>query len=99
MQSAPSDAFVDFLRARTDIVRLIGEHVTLHADSDGRVYRGICPFHLDHQNSLTVDSNRRSYKCRVCNEGGDCFSFLMRHDNSSLAEALEVLTRRVFSYD
>lgn len=99
MQSAPSDAYLDFLRARTDIVRLIGEYIELQAEGDGRIHKGSCPFHVDQENTFTVDSHRQSYKCRVCNEGGDCFSFLMTHNQCSFAKALDVLVRRISSPD
>lgn len=99
MVSAPSDAYLNFLRTRTDIVRLIGEYIELQSDGDGRIHKGLCPFHVDQETTFTVDSHRQTYKCRVCNEGGDCFSFLMKHEQCSFAEALEVLVRRVSSPD
>lgn len=99
MDGEPSDIFINFVRVRTDIVRLIGENVTLQADGDGRVYRGTCPFHHDQKVSFTVNSERQSYKCWVCNEGGDCFSYLMRHDNLNFHEALDALSRRAISSD
>lgn len=60
----------------------------------GRVFKGLCPFHTDHNPSFTVTPERQTYKCWVCNEGGDCFSFLMKHDNIGFREALEFLARR-----
>lgn len=99
MNGAPSDIFIDFLRARTDIVGLIQEVITLHADVDAGTYRGMCPFHRDEKLSFVVNSKKQSYRCWICNEGGDCFSFLMKYDTLSFEGALEVLARRAISCD
>ena len=36
----------------------------------GRQFVGLCPFHEDHNPSLTVSPERQSYKCWSCGEGG-----------------------------
>lgn len=89
-----SAEFKELVRSRTDIVQLIGETVALQPQQGGRVYKGLCPFHDDHNPSFTVNPERQSYKCWVCSEGGDCFSFVMKHDAINFREALEFLTRR-----
>lgn len=88
------DEFKELVRSRTDIVQLIGETVTLQPQQGGRIYKGLCPFHEDHNPSFTVTPDRQTYKCWVCNEGGDCFSFVMKHDAMPFPEALEFLARR-----
>ena len=87
-----SDEFKELVRSRTDIVRLIGETVTLHPN--GRVFKGLCPFHDDHNPSFTVNPERQTYKCWSCQEGGDCFSFVMKNDALNFRETLEMLARR-----
>jgi DNA primase len=86
--------FKELVRSRTDIVALIGESVGLAPQRGGRVFTGLCPFHDDHNPSLQVNPERQSYKCWSCLEGGDCFSFVMKHENVSFVEALELLARR-----
>lgn len=86
------EQFKELVRARTDIVRLIGETVTLFAK--GRDFKGLCPFHDDHNPSFIVNPERQSYKCWSCGEGGDCFSFVMKHDAIGFPEALEFLAKR-----
>ncbi|MBC8116946.1 MAG: DNA primase, partial [Candidatus Saccharimonas sp.] len=44
--------------------------------------------------SFTVNPERQSYKCWACSEGGDCFSFVMKHDNLGFRETLEFLAHR-----
>ena len=91
--TAPED-FKELVRSRTDTVQLIGETIALQPQQGGRIFKGLCPFHEDHNPSFQVNPERQSYKCWVCNEGGDCFSFLMKHDNIGFREALEFLARR-----
>ncbi len=87
-----SDEFKELVRSRTDIVHLIGETVALHPN--GRVFKGLCPFHDDHNPSFSVNPERQTYKCWSCQEGGDCFSFVMKHDSLSFPETLEFLAKR-----
>ena len=94
MDGNSSAEFKELVRSRTDIVQLIGESVSLQPQQGGRVFKGLCPFHDDHNPSFTVNPERQSYKCWVCNEGGDCFSFVMKHDTLGFPETLEFLARR-----
>ena len=94
MDGNSSAEFKELVRSRTDIVQLIGETVALQPQQGGRVFKGLCPFHEDHNPSFTVNPERQSYKCWVCNKGGDCFSFVMEHDNLGFPETLEFLARR-----
>lgn len=92
MSSASSESFKELVRNRTDIVRLIDETVKLQPN--GRVFKGLCPFHDDHNPSFTVNPERQTYICWSCRESGDCFSFIMKHDSIGFAEALEFLAKR-----
>jgi len=89
---ASSDEFKELVRSRTDIVHLIGETVALQPN--GRVFKGLCPFHDDHNPSFTVNPERQTYKCWSCQEGGDCFSFVMKHDALNFRETIEMLAAR-----
>ena len=82
------------MRARTDLVALIGETVSLSSRNGGRDFLGLCPFHDDHNPSFHVYPDRQTYRCWVCNEGGDCFSFVMKHDAVEFFAALETLATR-----
>jgi DNA primase len=89
-----SDDFKDLVRSRTDLVQLIGESVALHPQQGGRIYKGLCPFHDDHNPSFQVTPDRQTFVCWVCQERGDCFSFVMKHDGLGFRDALEFLARR-----
>lgn len=39
----------------------------------------VCPFHDDHNPSLSIDSSRQIYKCFSCGAGGDVFRFVQEY--------------------
>lgn len=88
------EEFKELVRSRTDIVHLVGESVTLHSERGGRMFKALCPFHEDHNPSMQINPERQSYRCWVCQEGGDVFSFVMKHENVGFREALELLAQR-----
>ncbi|MFG0334520.1 MAG: DNA primase [Maioricimonas sp. JB049] len=89
----PND-FKETVRAQTDIVQLIGESIALSSRAGGREMVGLCPFHDDHNPSMRVYPERQTFRCWVCQTGGDCFTFVMEHDKLSFREALELLAQR-----
>ena len=80
------------VRQAVDIVDLVGSYVQLRRQ--GRNYVGVCPWHDDSRPSLQVNPERQSFKCWVCDYGGDVFSFVMRTENLEFREALELLAER-----
>jgi DNA primase len=84
----------ELVRTKTDLVQLIGETIALQPQRGGRVFKGLCPFHDDHNPSFEVNPERQTFRCWVCNEGGDCFSYLMKYENIGFREALESLAKR-----
>lgn len=76
----------------TDIVRLIGEHVTLRPK--GKEHVGLCPFHDDRSPSMSVSPQKQIFKCFSCGVGGDCFTFTMKFHRMEFRESLEHLAQR-----
>lgn len=76
----------------TDIVRLIGEHVTLKPK--GREFACVCPFHNDHNPSMYVVPAKQIFHCFVCNAGGNAIDFVMRFHGMGFRESLEMLASR-----
>jgi len=76
----------------TDIVRLIGEQVSLRPK--GKEFAGLCPFHDDKSPSMFVSPAKQIYKCFSCGAGGDVFSFVMNYHKMSFPEALKFLAER-----
>ena len=77
------------IRQATDIVELIGASIQLRRA--GRDHVGLCPFHDDTSPSLRVNPGRQSWKCWVCNIGGDVFSFVMQNERVDFGEAIKLL--------
>jgi DNA primase len=82
----------DRIRQTVDIVDLVSSYLPLRRQ--GRLYVGICPFHDDSRPSLNVNQERQTWKCFVCNIGGDIFSFVMKRENVEFREALQMLADR-----
>lgn len=80
------------VKQAVDIVDLVGSHIQLRRQ--GRNYVGICPWHDDSRPSLQVNPERQSFKCWVCNIGGDVFSFVMQMEGVEFREALQMLADR-----
>jgi len=85
---AAFDAKEEVKRA-TDIVELVGQYLRLQRA--GRGYKALCPWHDDSRPSLQINPDRQSFKCWVCDVGGDVFQFVMKMDGISFPEALKLL--------
>lgn len=78
--------------AAADIVRVIGDHVTLKPKGRERV--GLCPFHDDRSPSMYVVPHKQMYHCFVCGAGGNAITFVMEYHKMSFREALAYLADR-----
>ena len=77
------------IRESVDIVDFIGKYIPL--TKKGKNYFGLCPFHNDNHPSLSISREKQIYKCFVCGEAGNVFSFLMKYDNISFKEAVRII--------
>jgi DNA primase len=75
-----------------DIVDLVNSYLPLRRE--GRGYKALCPWHDDTRPSLQVNPERQSFKCWVCDVGGDIFSFMMKIEGVEFPEALSMLADR-----
>ncbi len=80
------------VRQSVDIVDLVGEYLPLRRQ--GANFVGLCPWHDDTRPSLQVNPARQSFKCWVCDIGGDVFSFVMKREGVEFPEALRMLADR-----
>lgn len=78
---------LEALRAHADIVDVIGHYLPLQRK--GKVYKALCPFHDDHDPSMQIRPDRQIYKCFVCGNGGDVFSFVQNYEKISFPEAIQ----------
>ena len=78
------------LKAQTDIVKVIGNHITL-SERGGKLW-ACCPFHdADDTPSLTVNPDSQRWHCFGCGEHGDVFDFLKLYHNCGLMEAVRMI--------
>lgn len=83
---------IDAIRDATDIIDLVSQYVPLKRH--GQNYFGLCPFHQEKTPSFSVHPGKQIFRCFGCGEGGNVFTFMMKHENLSFVEALEILGRR-----
>ena len=89
-----SSDFKELVRSRTEIVSLIGESTTLIPERGGAEYKCLCPFHDDSNPSMRVYPDRQSFRCWVCDEGGDVFTWVMKREALSFPETMRFLAER-----
>ncbi len=85
---------IDEVRSRTNIADIVGDYVNLKSAGGGSM-KGLCPFHEERSPSFHVRPQVGFYHCFGCGEGGDVFTFLMKMDHVSFAEAVERMAARL----
>ena len=90
--TASHDDLKERVRDAVDIVDLVGTYLSLRRA--GKAMVGLCPWHEDSRPSFQVNPERQTFRCWVCNLGGDVFSFLMKMERLEFREALEQLAQR-----
>lgn len=80
------------IRARIDIVELIGQTVSLKRA--GSSFKGLCPFHQDRNPSFSVTPQTGHYRCWSCGEHGDIFTWVEKTQNVTFVEALQLLAEK-----
>jgi DNA primase len=87
-----ADDRVKQVKDANDIVAVVEGYLELRPV--GSKFKGLCPFHDDHNPSLVVDPQWQNYKCWSCGKYGDVLTFVQESERVSFAEALELLARR-----
>jgi DNA primase len=80
------------IKARLDILDVVGDHVSLHRS--GTQHIGLCPFHAEKTPSFSVSQQRQAFYCHGCHEGGDIFTFVQKIEGVDFSRALELLAER-----
>ena len=76
----------DILRS-VDIVDVIGHYINVIPKGKG--YSAICPFHDDHDPSLSISQEKQLYKCFVCGNGGNAYTFVKNFKKVPFLEAVK----------
>ena len=80
------------VRAANPLEDVIQDHFPLLPH--GRLYKALCPFHVEKTPSFKVDPERQSFHCFGCGARGDVFSFMQKIENIDFRAALELLAQR-----
>ena len=77
---------VEEIRSRANIVDVVSTYIPV--TKKGRNHFAVCPFHDDHNPSLSISEDKQIFKCFVCGAAGDVFGFVSKYDGVSYEEAI-----------
>lgn len=92
MVKSIKDGEVAELKQNTDIISIVSNYVSLK--KSGKNFMGLCPFHKEKTPSFVVDPQTQLYHCFGCGNGGDVISFIMKTENLSFIEAVELIAKK-----
>ena len=92
MEKIPYDDILT-IQKKANIVDIISEYLPL--EQRGRNYFAICPFHDDHNPSLSISPEKQIYTCFVCGASGNVFNFVMNYEKISFVEAVQKVASKV----
>lgn len=81
------------IQRKANIVDIIRDYVPL--TQRGKNYFGICPFHDDHNPSMSVSPEKGVYKCFVCGNAGNVFNFVMEYEKVSFYESVKIVADKI----
>jgi DNA primase len=87
-----SDESIREIKARIDIVDVIGDFVSLK--KSGSSFKALSPFTNEKTPSFFVSPAKEIYKCFSSGKGGDAISFVMEMEGISYIEALTYLAKK-----
>lgn len=88
-----SPRFLDELRNRLTLSEVIGKRIKV--TRAGRESKACCPFHHEKTPSFTINDDKQFFHCFGCGEHGDVIGFVMKHDNLSFMDTIELLAADV----
>ena len=88
-----SEDKINEIRKSINIVDVISEYIPI--EQRGKNYFAICPFHDDHNPSMSISKEKQIYTCFVCGAHGNVFNFIMDYENMSFVEAVKTVANKV----
>lgn len=85
-------AFMSELKAKNDIVEVIGSYVAL--EKKGGNYWACCPFHHEKTPSFSVNASEQFYHCFGCGVSGDVIKFVREIESVEFIDAVKILASR-----
>ena len=87
------DSVVENVQQQNDIVSIISGYIPLK--QTGRSFKALCPFHHEKTPSFVVSPEKQIFHCFGCGAGGNVFGFVMKYENMTFVEAVELLADKV----
>lgn len=81
-----SNEQLEDIRQKADIVDVIGRY--LNIIQSGKNYKCVCPFHDDHDPSMSISVEKQIYHCFSCKAGGNVFNFVQNYEKIPFTEAV-----------
>lgn len=81
------------IQRKVNIVDVIKDYVPLI--QKGRNYFGVCPFHDDHNPSMSVSNEKQMFKCFVCGASGNVFNFVSDYEKIPYYQAVSVVANKI----
>lgn len=91
-----SEEKINEIRKSVNIVDVISDYIPI--EQKGKNYFAICPFHDDHNPSMSISPEKQIYTCFVCGAHGNVFNFLMEYEHITFIEAVKNIANRVGIY-
>ncbi|MEG2620948.1 MAG: DNA primase [Bacilli bacterium] len=92
MEKIPYQTIID-IQKKVNIVDVISEYLPI--SQKGRNYFAVCPFHDDHNPSMSISPEKQIYTCFVCGASGNVFHFVMNYEKISFVEAVIKVAKKV----
>ncbi len=84
--------FIDQVRNANNIIDVARSYLPLR--QKGQDFWACCPFHSEKTPSFAISAPKQFYYCYGCHESGNVFKFVMKMENVSWPEAVEILAKR-----
>ena len=89
-----TDRQIEEIRSKARIEDVIGHYEEVHRIGS-RDWKCICPFHDDHDPSMTISLDKQIFKCFVCGAGGNVFQFVMKKENITFVESVYKVAEQI----
>ena len=86
MEKIPYETISD-IQKRVNIVDVISKYLPI--TKRGKNYFAICPFHDDHNPSMSISEEKQIYTCFVCGASGNVFTFVQNYEKISFTSAVK----------
>ena len=81
------------IKSKVNIVDVISEY--LPVEQKGKNYFAICPFHDDHNPSMSISPEKQIYTCFVCGASGNVFNFVANYEKVSFVSAVKKVAQKI----